>query len=88
LADPGVRDPINIPVSTIIGNGVPGGTDEPLRSGQEFEEAWFLVPTILQSWVDAGPTGDGALNYILATADGFGNNDEFLLDSYSGIQRQ
>ena len=86
LANPGVRDPLNLPVGTIIGNGVPGGTVAPLFTGQLFDEAWYLVPTIPQSWVDAGPTADGALNYLLATADGFGLNGEFLLDKIPDVE--
>lgn len=80
ISDPGVRDPLNIPVGTIIGNGVPGGTVNPMLTGTISDPAWFFVPTIIQSWVDAGPTPDGERNYILALADGFGRNGEFLLD--------
>ena len=86
LANPGVRDPLNLPPGTIIGNGVPGGTIAPLYTGQLFEEAWFFVPTIPQSWVDAGPTTDGAFNYFVATADGFGMNGEFLLDKIPDVE--
>jgi hypothetical protein len=85
FADPGVRDPLNIPAGTILGDGVPGGTIAKLFTGQEFDEGWFLVPTIPQSWVDAGPTADGAQNYLLASADGFGNNGEFLLDKIPDV---
>jgi hypothetical protein len=85
FANPGVRDPLNLAPGTILGNGVPGGTTAMLFTGQEFDEGWFLVPTILQSWVDAGPTADGAMNYLLATAAGFGNNGEFLLDKIPDV---
>jgi hypothetical protein len=85
FANPGVRDPLNLPPGTILGNGVPGGTIAMLFTGQENDEGWFLVPTILQSWIDAGPTGDGAFNYLLATAPGFGMNGEFLLDKIPDV---
>lgn len=85
LANPGVRDPLNLPVGTILGSGAPGGTAAMLFTGQEADEGWWLVPTIPASWVAAGPSGDGALNYYLATAPGFGNNGEFLLDQIPDV---
>jgi hypothetical protein len=85
LANPGVRNPLDLPPGTIIGIGAPGGTDAMLFTGQEFDEGWFLVPTIPASWVSAGPSGDGALNYLVALADGFGHNGEFLLDKVPDV---
>jgi hypothetical protein len=85
IADPGVRNLLPIPIGTIIGSGWPGGTTEKLWTGQEQDEAFFLVPTIPASWVAAGPTASGALNYLLATADGFGNNGEELLDKIPDV---
>jgi hypothetical protein len=83
-ANPGVRDPLNIPEGTIIGIG-PGGTSAMLFTGQDQDWGWWAVPTIPASWVAAGPTGDGAMNFILATAPGFGNNGEFLLDQIPDV---
>jgi len=85
LADPGVRLALPIPVGTIIGNGVPGGTDAPLFTGELFDEGLFELTEAPQSWVDAGPTDDGLFNYILAEAAGFGNNGEFLLDEIPNV---
>jgi FlgD Ig-like domain len=85
LANPGVRLPLPIPVGTIIGSGVPGGTTEPLWTGQLFDEGWFRLEVAPESWVTAGPTSDGLLNYFLAEADGFGRNGEFLLDKIPDV---
>jgi hypothetical protein len=85
LANPGVRDPLNIPPGTIIGSGVPGGTSAMLFTGQIGDEAWFELRSIPQSWVTAGPTPDGATNYQFAMADGFGRNGEFLLDKIPDV---
>jgi len=85
LADPGVRDPLNVLPGTILGIGHPGGTSAMLFTGQTADEGWWMVPTIPASWVAAGPTGDGALNYVLAKAAGFGNDGEFLLDQIPDV---
>jgi hypothetical protein len=84
MADPGVRDPLNLLPGTIIGIG-PGGTTAKLFTGQTSDEGWWFVPTIPASWVAAGPSADGALNFILATAPGFGNDGEFLLDQIPDV---
>jgi hypothetical protein len=88
IADPGVRDPLNIPEGTIIGNGVSGGTDAPLLTGQITDEGLFRLTVIPQSWVDAGPTSYGDTNYLLALSAGFGHNGEFLLDNIPGVTPQ
>ncbi len=82
---PGNRAILGLPVGTIIGNGVPGGTVAPLLTGQLFDEGMFRLDAAPQSWVDAGPTTDGLLNYLLAEADGFGLNGEHLLDNIPGV---
>lgn len=84
LADPGMRDPLNLLPGTIVGLG-PGGTSAKLFTGQTGDEGWWLVPTIPASWVAAGPTPDGARNFFLATAPGFGNDGEFLLDQIPDV---
>ena len=85
LANPGVRFPLNLPVGTILGDGVVGGTTNKLFTGQESDPGWWLVPTIPASWVAAGPTPDGAVNYLLASAPGFGNNGESLMDQIPDV---
>ena len=83
LANPGVRLPLPLATGTIIGNAFwPAmGTQAPLRSGQLFDEGLFKLCAAPQSWVDAGTTTDGLLNYLVAEAPGFGVGGEFLLDN-------
>jgi len=90
LADPGVRIPLPIPVGTIIGNGVPGGTVNPLPTGQLFDEGIFVLNAAdaPQSWTDAGNTSDPLLNYLQAEVAGFGVNGEFLLDKIPNVTPQ
>ena len=82
---PGLRAPLPLPIGTILGNGVPGGTVAPLFTGQTDDFGWFELTQIPQSWIDAGPTTDGLTNYLWAAADGFGINGEFLLDEIPGV---
>ncbi len=87
IADPGVRVPLELTMGTIIGNAFypDAGTEEPLMSGQLFDEAFFMLSEAPESWVDAGPTANGLWNYLLAVAPGFGFNGEFLLDEIPGV---
>ncbi len=87
IADPGVRDPLNIPIGTVIGNAFypDQGTAAPLMTGELFDEALFMLDQAPQSWIDAGPTADGLANYMFAEAAGFGNNGEFLLDEIPNV---
>ena len=99
IAAPGVRLALAIPAGvvtpanpsavstgTIIGIGAPGGTAEPLLSGQIGDEGWFALQTIPGTWATAGPTADGLRNYILAGPGlGTGSNPEVLLDKVPDV---
>ncbi|NNF06158.1 MAG: hypothetical protein HKN21_05305 [Candidatus Eisenbacteria bacterium] len=87
LADPGVRMALPIPIGTIIGNGVPGGTTNILPTGQVQDEGIFILNAVdaPASWAAAGPTPDPLLNYLLAEAAGFGNNGEHLMDEIPNV---
>jgi hypothetical protein len=87
LANPGVRTPLPLAPGTIIGNAFwPGmGTQAPLSSGQLFDEGLFKLCAAPQSWVDAGHTTDGLVNYLLAGVPGFGIGGEFLLDKIPNV---
>ena len=43
------------------------GTQAPLMTGESEDEAIFTLCEAPQSWVDAGPSDDGLLNYFIAT---------------------
>ena len=86
IADPGVRDRLPIPVGTIIGNGAPGGTVAPLRTGQVGDEGFFVLDSAPRSWVDAGPTDNGLLNFYLAESGEFGRESEEILDEIDGVR--
>ncbi len=90
LADPGVRVPLPIPVGTIIGIDHPQGTTNMLPTGELEDEGIFILNAAdaPASWTSAGPTSDPLLNYLLATADGFGVNGEHLLDKIPNVTPQ
>ena len=48
-----------------------------LGAGQEGDPGWFTLPYIPESWNQAGPTNDGALNFWYA-GPGLGNGEELL----------
>jgi len=87
FADPGVRLPLPIPIGTIIGNGVLGGTVNPLLTGEIEDEGMFflLAEDAPESWTTAGPTTDPLLNFLLASADWFGNDSEHLMDKIPNV---
>lgn len=57
-----------------------------LYSGEVGDEGWHAIKTIPASWVGAGPTANGARNY-LAAGPGLGSGDdpEILLDKIPGV---
>ncbi|MCP4424410.1 MAG: tandem-95 repeat protein, partial [Chloroflexi bacterium] len=86
IADVGVRDPLQIPIDSILGAGYPGGTNAPLETGEVGDEGWFRLTQIPSSWDAAGPTDDGLRNLVLAGPGlGSGNDPEALLDKIPGV---
>ncbi len=45
-----------------------------LYTGQVGDEGWFALENIPQAWDDAGPTGDGLRNFLVA-GPGLGTPD-------------
>ena len=45
-----------------------------LYTGEFMDEGWFSVPTILQSWVDTGPTPSGSRNFLGNPSQPFTHN--------------
>jgi hypothetical protein len=57
-----------------------------LHTGEVGDEGWFAIRSIPASWDKAGPTNNGARNYLLAGYGlGSGNNPELFLDKVPGI---
>jgi hypothetical protein len=79
LAEVGVRTPLQYFASN-IGNTIT------LYSGEVGDEGWHAVKTIPDSWKTAGPTGNGAANFIQAGPGlGSGDNPEVRLDKIPAI---
>ena len=60
-----------------------------LHTGEVGDEGWFALETIPDSWIDAGPTADGLINYVSA-GEGLGTPDddgdrEALLDKIDDV---
>lgn len=60
-----------------------------LYSGQVGDEAWFALTKIPNTWINAGPTENGAQNFLVS-GPGLGspnidNDREVLLDDISGV---
>ena len=65
------------------------GSEIDLFTGQVGDEGWFALKTILKSWQDAGPTGNGTRNFLQA-GPGLGgppdgDNQEVLLDEIPDV---
>jgi len=66
-----------------------------LNTGEVGDEGWFAPKTILQSWTDAGPTGDGLRNFVgnpslpfthnVGPGLGTGDDPESLLDKIPDV---
>jgi hypothetical protein len=57
-----------------------------LYTGDVGDEGWFAIKTIPNSWRTAGPTANGARNYILAGRGlGTGSDPEALLDKIPNV---
>ena len=80
--------------NTNAGNFI--GTELTLWTGETNDHGWFSVPTILQSWADAGPTTDGLRNFVGMPGPqppghppgpglGTGPNPEALLDKIPDV---
>ena len=57
-----------------------------LYSGEVGDEGWHALKTIPTSWINAGPTNNGAKNYLLAGPGlGSGEGPEVLLDKIPNV---
>lgn len=57
-----------------------------LYSGEVGDEGWHAIKTIPASWISAGPTGNGARNYLAAGPGlGSGEGPEVLLDKIPNV---
>jgi hypothetical protein len=57
-----------------------------LYTGEVGKEGWHALKTIPTAWKNAGPTGNGARNYLLAGPGlGGGNDPEALLDKIPNV---
>lgn len=57
-----------------------------LYSGEVGDEGWHAIKTIPSSWISAGPTGNGARNYLAAGPGlGTGEGPEVLLDKIPNV---
>lgn len=64
------------------------GSSIDLFTGQVGDEGWFALKTIPVSWQDAGPTGNGVRNYLLAgpgLGAATGDDREVLLDAIPDV---
>ena len=64
------------------------GVSIDLFTGQVGDEGWFTLKTIPVSWQDAGPTGNGIRNYLLAgpgLGAAEGDDREVLLDDIPDV---
>ncbi|MDX2286842.1 MAG: hypothetical protein NW241_21940 [Bacteroidia bacterium] len=82
LADVGLRDPLAFFEAN-------AGKTIDLYTGEVGDEGWFALSAIPQSWTDAGPRDNGAINY-LTPGPGLGAGDpdddrEILLDKVPDV---
>lgn len=82
LADIGFRQPLRFFSENI-------GKEIDLFTGQVGDEGWFAIRTIPDTWINAGPTNNGARNYLVA-GPGLGasapdDDREVLLDEVPDI---
>lgn len=57
-----------------------------LYTGEVGDEGWFAIKTIPNSWKSAGPTTNGAMNYIMAGPGlGTGSDPEKYLDKIPNV---
>lgn len=82
LAEVGLRLPLKFFQENV-------GTEITLYTGQVGDEGWFAIKTIPDSWQDAGPTSNGARNY-LTPGPGLGapvpdDDREVLLDKIRDV---
>ena len=63
------------------------GKEIDLYSGEVGDEGWFALRTIPSSWISAGPTGNGTMNFLKAGPGlGGGQDDkEVLLDKVPNV---
>ncbi|MFO7721011.1 MAG: hypothetical protein R6W85_11285 [Gillisia sp.] len=61
------------------------GEEIVLYTGQVGDEGWFALKTIPNSWINAGPTGSGLRNFLLAGPGLGGNEDDDLLDEVNDV---
>lgn len=63
------------------------GREIDLYAGEVGDEGWFALKTIPSSWISAGPTGNGTMNFLKA-GPGLGggeDNKEILLDKVPNV---
>jgi hypothetical protein len=62
------------------------GSTITLYSGEVGDEGWHALKTIPTSWINAGPTGNGARNFLAAGPGlGSGEGPEVLLDKIPNV---
>lgn len=78
LAEVGLREPLQFFEENI-------GEEVDLYTGQVGDEGWFALTAIPSSWINAGPTDNGARNYLQA-GPGLGQDgSEDLLDEIPDV---